>query len=119
MSDGTKKERGERIEALRREAGLTLEALAKDIGVKYQSIAQWEKGATSPSVDNVGKLSVRFGVHPTWLWSGQGPKHIINKLSSHDQEYVDKLISILKSKNQQAINSIKTNVDVNLKYCSD
>ncbi len=72
----TKKERGRRIRYLRESNGLTLQELAEKIGVRYQSLREWEVGKTSPSVDNIGKLAEIFCVHPTWIWTGQGPKNI-------------------------------------------
>ncbi|HHD11061.1 MAG TPA: XRE family transcriptional regulator [Deltaproteobacteria bacterium] len=71
-----KKERGRRIRSLRESRGLTLQELAARLGIKYQSLREWETGRTSPSVDNIGRLSDIFGVHPTWIWTGKGSKYI-------------------------------------------
>lgn len=135
MLDITKKERGERIRSLRKKSALTLEALAKEIGVRYQSIGEWERGRTSPSVDNIGRLAMKFNVQPTWIWTGEGPKYIEQKkqktldvrdrLESYaaksplqaDLEYAEKLIDILKGKNEEAIAALKINIDILHKYC--
>ena len=75
----TKKERGRRIRSLREARGFTLQELAKELGIRYQSLREWEIGRTSPSVDNIGRLSDIFGVHPTWIWTGKGSKYIKTK----------------------------------------
>jgi transcriptional regulator with XRE-family HTH domain len=74
--ENPKKKRGERILSLRKDAGLTFEALAEKLGVTYQSVREWEIGKTSPSADNIGRLAEVFGVHPTWIWTGLGPKQL-------------------------------------------
>jgi transcriptional regulator with XRE-family HTH domain len=134
----TKKERGERVKSLRKSAKLTLTQLAADMGIKYQAVLQWERGETSPSADNIAKLSTRFGVHPTWIWTGQTPEHIDKKESTPTkvaetnleygakscspdiQEYIYKLIKILQGDDEQARNAIKTNIDTFYQYrCKD
>ncbi len=74
--DEARLKRGTRIRSLRKGADMTQQALAGKLDLKYQSVQEWELGKTSPSADNIGKLSNLFKIHPTWLWIGQGPKHI-------------------------------------------
>ncbi|MDT8317430.1 MAG: helix-turn-helix transcriptional regulator [bacterium] len=134
MTLDIKRERGERIRTLRKSAKLTLNQLAADLGIKYQAVLQWERGETSPSVDNIARLSLRFTVHPTWLWTGQGPEHIVeNKVTSIKasetnsvygvksyspdiQEYIDKLADILHGDDEHARNAIKANIDALYRY---
>ena len=136
MTSDVKRERGERIRSLRKSAKLTLNQLATDMGIKYQAVLHWERGATSPSADNIAKLSLRFAVHPTWLWTGQGPEHIgeeeaaslkaaeagdgygVKRYSPDIQEYVDKLADILQGDDEQASRAIKANIDALYRYHS-
>ncbi|MDP2644421.1 MAG: helix-turn-helix transcriptional regulator [Desulfobacterales bacterium] len=135
MNNQSKKKRGERIRLIRKQAGLSLQALAKELDIRYQSILQWENGDTSPSSDNIGKLAAKFGVHPTWIWTGQGPKHIneaepsppkiekpskeyeAGKYTAVEQEYIDKLTGILRGRNKQAVHAVKTILDLCYLHC--
>jgi len=50
------------IKAAREEAGLTRPQLAKGVGVSRNAVLAWEKGASVPSMLNLGGLADTLGV---------------------------------------------------------
>ncbi len=57
----------ERLKLLRVENGISQAEFAKRIGVSQAAVAQWEKGATSPSASQVSHIALVFGVNPGWI----------------------------------------------------
>jgi len=64
----------ERIYLCRKQKKITQEALAEQIGVTKAACGQWERGLTSPSVENLSKLALVFDVYFEWLATGRGEK---------------------------------------------
>ena len=62
---------GERISKERKRLLLTQEDLAEKIGVSRQAISKWEIGSALPDIDNLGKLSLIFGVSLDYLVKGE------------------------------------------------
>ncbi len=52
---------GERIRACRQKAGISQEALAALAGVSRQAVTKWESNQSTPSTENLFKLSEIFG----------------------------------------------------------
>jgi len=48
--------------------------LAAMIGVTKSTYGQWERGATTPSVETLSRLAIELDVHFEWLATGRGPK---------------------------------------------
>lgn len=71
---------GERISKERKLLLLTQEDLAEKIGVSRQAISKWEIGSALPDIDNLGKLSLIFGVSLDYLVKGEGEEGNGNKL---------------------------------------
>lgn len=55
----------DRIRRLRHVRGLSQEGLAEAVGRDRQTIGQWERAATSPTVDDIAALAAALGVK-TW-----------------------------------------------------
>ena len=53
---------GEKIRQLRKEKGLTQDAVASALEISRQAIAKWESDQSSPSTENLVKLSNLFNV---------------------------------------------------------
>jgi transcriptional regulator with XRE-family HTH domain len=51
-----------RLRDLRRRRGLTQEELAERAGVEQPQVSAWEGGRRTPTLENVGKLAVGFGM---------------------------------------------------------
>jgi transcriptional regulator with XRE-family HTH domain len=50
--------------------GLTLDILAKRIGLRSANrLSRWENGMATPSVENLFRLSIVFGLKPHELYS--------------------------------------------------
>src|SRR5262245_45722761 len=50
------------LAAFREAAGLTQEAVGRQVGVTRQTIAAWERGDRSPSVEQLARLALAFRV---------------------------------------------------------
>lgn len=55
----------ERIRRLRHQRNMSQERLAEAIGRDRQTVGQWERAVTPPTVDDVAALAQALGVH-TW-----------------------------------------------------
>ncbi len=53
---------GDKIQFYRKELGLSQEELAQKLLVSRQTISLWEKGQTSPTIDNLIRLKEILGV---------------------------------------------------------
>ena len=87
-----------RLKALRKREHMTLEDVAALIGVSYQTISNWEKGATEPDINSIKKLASYFKVTTDYLLEQDNDEayvlDIFKKL-----EYLDKdeLLNVTKS----------------------
>ncbi len=57
----------ERLKELRMDKNLTASKLGKAMEVSHSTILRWENGSIVPSIDNLYKLSVYFGVSADFL----------------------------------------------------
>lgn len=62
---------GKRIAHARSEAGMTQQALADAIKVSRPAIAQWEKGRTSPSAENLRNVAKATGMPLIYFFTGE------------------------------------------------
>ncbi|MEV8324488.1 helix-turn-helix transcriptional regulator [Kitasatospora sp. NPDC056731] len=60
-----RREVGDRIRFLRRQQSVSQERLAEMIGRDRQSVSNWERGATAPTLDDLGAMARALSV-PTW-----------------------------------------------------
>ena len=58
---------GQRIASRRKLANLSQEDISRELGVSRQAVSKWESDAGLPDIDNLIKLSKRFGVSVGWL----------------------------------------------------
>ena len=68
-----KLELGERIKSVRGDLGR--EAFAQIVGSNRNSIARYEKGEGSPSMDLAKAICDNFDININWLFTGEGPEH--------------------------------------------
>jgi len=61
-----------RIRFLRKQKDLSQAGLAKLVGVTKGACGQWERGTTSPSIENLAKLAIVLDVYFEWLATGRG-----------------------------------------------
>jgi len=66
----------ERILFSRKQKKFTQDELAKLIGVSKSACGQWERGLTTPSVENLSRLAIVLEVQFEWLATGRGNKII-------------------------------------------
>lgn len=59
-----------RLRYARHMRGYTLQEAAKRIGVSYQSVQQWETGATVPRLQKLKKIAKALEVDEQWLGFG-------------------------------------------------
>ncbi|SNY95534.1 LexA family protein [Halomonas sp. hl-4] len=63
---------GQRIVRARKEAGLTQQELATKLGLSRPAVAQWEKGRTSPSAENLRNVATATGKQLIYFFTGAG-----------------------------------------------
>jgi len=61
-----------RLREIRKYKRLTQDDFAKKIGLKQGSIADWERGKSSPSIDTLVIIANSFNINLHWLLTGQG-----------------------------------------------
>lgn len=66
---------GEKIRRCRKAKGLSQQRLAEELGIQYQSVQDWERGKTRPSLDKVVRLCEIFDVTSTWLLHPGGKEY--------------------------------------------
>lgn len=71
-----------KIEELRIKNGFTQEELAKKINVSRQSISEWEKGNSTPNIDNLILLSKILKTSLDYLITGSESSYISTNVSS-------------------------------------
>ena len=84
-----------KIEELRIKNGFTQEELAKKINVSRQSISEWEKGNSTPNIDNLILLSKILKTSLDYLITGK--EESLNSLipGGIELEYIKLIKSIL------------------------
>src|SRR3990170_6149465 len=65
----------EKLRRCRKAKGLSQQKLAEELGIQYQSVQDWERGKTRPSLDKVVRLCEIFGVTSTWLLHPGGKEY--------------------------------------------
>ncbi|MDC8803910.1 XRE family transcriptional regulator [Halomonas pacifica] len=63
---------GQRIIRARKEAGMTQQQLATILGVSRPAVAQWEKGKTSPSAENLRNVATATAKPLIYFFTGAG-----------------------------------------------
>lgn len=93
-----------RLQQLRKENGYSQEVLAERLGLSRQSVSKWERGESSPEIDNLIALSKIYGLTVDELLdiSGEGANAGTEK-SSHD--FKGKMKSLLSKANDFGIYS--------------
>ena len=66
---------GQKLHLFRSKAGLSQEDVAGRLLVSRQTVSQWEKDQTMPTVDNLLRLRELFGVSLDELFSEEAPDH--------------------------------------------
>ena len=61
---------GEKIQKQRKDLGISQEELAQKLLVSRQTISQWEKGQTVPTIDNLLRLKDVFGISADEILNG-------------------------------------------------
>lgn len=78
-----------RLKALRKREHMTLEDVAALIGVSYQTISNWEKGATEPDINSIKKLASYFKVTTDYLLEQDNDEAYISDIY-RKLDYLDK-----------------------------
>lgn len=71
-AENQKKLTGERFRSARDHLGLTQADAAKRVGLSKQAVSEWERGRSSPSLDQVMKILDGSDLSPMWVLTGDG-----------------------------------------------
>ncbi|WP_095210618.1 helix-turn-helix domain-containing protein [Endozoicomonas ascidiicola] len=85
-----------RILCSRKDKKLSQQALADMIGVSRSALAQWETAMSSPSLENLRKMSEVLNVSFEWLATGRGNQYLIHPGDGvNDSDVDDEIINQL------------------------
>lgn len=103
-----------KIRELRSERNLTQEQLAKEIGVKNYTVANWEQGRTSPSIEDLCALSDFFECSIDYLLgrSDEMGNIIISKNLSDDEIKILILYKNLSTKRKEVATCILSDMQI-------
>lgn len=91
-----------RLQQLRKANGYSQEVLAEKLGVSRQSVSKWERGESSPEIDNLVAISKIYGIAIDDLINTDNEMEIAeNEETQHD--YFAKLKSLLSKANDFGI----------------
>lgn len=74
----------ERLIELRKQAGLSQEGLAERLNISRQAISKWERGESTPDMDNLKVLGQIYNVSMDYLLMGKN-ETIMNKVLEKEQ----------------------------------
>ncbi|MCK4786247.1 MAG: helix-turn-helix domain-containing protein [Desulfobacteraceae bacterium] len=129
---------GGRIAMAREKAGLTLEDLAFELRIDVASLKRIEKGRAVPDAMQMSKMLTPLVCDAEWLLAGLAPlgtaegevpprfpnkKNVVPKAAEtvveykigmntkEEREYIDKLVTIIRTKHDGTVLAIKQNLD--------
>ncbi|MDN4608038.1 helix-turn-helix domain-containing protein [Sporosarcina highlanderae] len=85
---------GEKIKRIRLERGMTLKILAEKTGFSISFLSQLERGKSSATLESLKKISIAFGVNPSYLFEeervGEDQSFIFEqRMDAHQIYYKD------------------------------
>lgn len=75
----------ERLIELRKQAGLSQESLAERLNISRQAISKWERGESTPDMDNLKVLGQIYNVSIDYLLLGKN-ETVLNEVSEKGQK---------------------------------
>ncbi len=75
----------ERLIDLRKKAGLSQEDLAEQLNISRQAISKWERGESTPDMDNLKVLGQIYNVSMDYLLLGKN-ETVLNEVSEKEQK---------------------------------
>ncbi len=92
-----------RLQQLRKENGYSQEVLAEKLGLSRQSVSKWERGESSPEIDNLIALSKIYGLTVDELLDVSGDNTIVINSDKKEHDFKGKLKSLLSKANDFGI----------------
>lgn len=92
-----------RLVQLRKEHGYSQETLAAALGLSRQAISKWERGESSPDLDNILELSRVYGITLDALLKGEEPPQndvadVLQKAETPEETYDRARIEYMQAK---------------------
>lgn len=84
-----------RLVKLRKEKGLSQEELAEKLGLSRQAISKWERGESSPDMDNIVMLAKLYDLSFDELLS-TSEYYVEEKNDNKEKEVVVKVVEVVK-----------------------
>lgn len=86
------KETGNRAMAFRRSIDYTQKDLAEALGTTKKTLSRVENGHIKPGIDYVKKMTERFGLNATWLFTGEGQPFM--KVKAKEKDIKDRVLDL-------------------------
>ena len=94
---------GERLRAIRADHALTQEELAEALGVQRETVGQWERGVTPPSLSSLLKICDLYHVDLDYICGRLD-------CQTHDLQYVHELTGLSEDAIKKIINLNRENI---------
>lgn len=91
-----------RLQQLRKLNGYSQEVLAEKLGISRQSVSKWERGDSSPEIDNLMALAKIYGITIDELLDTEN-NEILEKEEISDTDFTGRLKSLLSKANDFGI----------------
>lgn len=83
---------GERIQYARSHRGYSQVQLANMIGVTRGACGQWERGISSPNIENLSRLALILNVAFEWLATGRGQMEPRGRVTETQANYANQQV---------------------------
>jgi transcriptional regulator with XRE-family HTH domain len=85
---------GKKIREIRSSRGMTLKTLADRTGFSISFLSQLERGKSSATLESLKKISIAFGVNPSYFFNDDGtddnqPSNLDQRMDEHKIYYKD------------------------------
>ncbi len=103
---------------------------AEMLGVRAVHIDHWVNRGSLPSAEHLKNFQQKLNLNINWLLTGEGPRYLepeekliiatppAEYYSSKEKEYIDKLVEILQTKDEETQKAIMQNIDTFLRVPS-
>lgn len=92
-----------RLQQLRKENGYSQEVLAEKLGLSRQSVSKWERGESSPEIDNLIALSKIYGMTVDELLDVSSDNSTVSITDKKELDFKGKMKSLLSKANDFGI----------------
>jgi transcriptional regulator with XRE-family HTH domain len=110
-----------RVREIRKYLRLTQVEFSSKLGLKQGSIADWERGKSTPSIETLTNIADNFNINLHWLLTGKGEMFLSDKKEPQEKRVDNnELINLRRRYDQleKVCNDLKKSIEESEKECS-